>query len=57
MNGLLRHTGNIHIGMWRNTSSYLGVVWNNIKAGYIFVANGFSTARSGIVGLIKNVKL
>lgn len=56
MNGLLRHTSNIHIGMLRNTSSYLGVVWNNIKAGYTFVANGFSSVLSTL-GLIKNTNI
>ena len=59
MNGLLRHTGNIHTGMARRSSywSFLGVVWDNIKAGYIFVASGFSTTGSTVIGLIKNVKL
>ena len=57
MNGLLRHTGNIHIGMWRNTKSWLGIVWDNIKAGFVFIANGFSTSRTGTVGLTKNTQL
>ena len=59
MNGLLRHTGNIHIGMQRRSSrySYLGVVVSNIKAGFIFVANGFSSIGSAAIGLIRNVKL
>lgn len=51
MNGLLRHTGNIHRGMSKGRNlSYLGVVWNNIKAGFVFA---YDTA----IGLIKNIKL
>jgi hypothetical protein len=37
--------------------SFLGIVWNNIKAGFTFVANGYSAARSGIIGLINNTRL
>lgn len=36
---------------------YFGVLWDNIKSGYTFVANGFSTTYTGTIGLIKNVKL
>lgn len=56
MNGLLRHTGNIHIGMLRNTSAYLGIVWDNVKAGFTFVANGYS-GMANSVGLIKNINI
>lgn len=57
MNGLLRHTSNVHIGMWSRTAkySYLGVVFDNVKAGYIFT--GIKTSISSVIGLIKNVKL
>ena len=35
MNGLLRHTSNIHIGMNRGRNrSYLGIIADNIKAGF-----------------------
>jgi hypothetical protein len=57
MNGLLRHTSNIHIGMWRNNKSFFGIIWNNMKSGYIFMVNGFSTARDGAIGLINNIRL
>jgi len=53
MNGLLRHTGNIHISMWRNTNSFFGIIWNNIKAGYAFIVNGFSTSRTGTEGITR----
>ena len=56
MNGLLRHTGNIHIGMLRNTKSYLGVVWNNIKTGFVATANGYSGLANS-VGIIKTVNI
>ena len=51
MNGLLRHTGNVHVGIWRNKKSFLGILWGNVKAGFTFVANGFTTSRTGTVGL------
>jgi hypothetical protein len=59
MNGLLRHTGNVHRGMSSRSSqySYLGTVWSNIKAGFIFVGNGFTTVGSAVIGLIRNIKL
>jgi len=58
MNALLRHTSNIHIGMFRGTrlGAVVGIINNNLKSGLIFVGNGFSSARSGITGLI-NTKL
>lgn len=57
MMGILRHTGSIHIGMWNRNLRfrYLGVVWGNIKAGYIFT--GMRTSISSVIGLIKNIKL
>ena len=56
MNALLRHTSNIHIGMFRMNKSYLGIVWDNIKAGFVFIANGYSSIANS-VGLIKNVNI
>ena len=51
MNGLLRHTSNIHKGLTsKNRLTYLGVVWNNIKTSYVFVTNS-------VTGFIKNIKL
>jgi hypothetical protein len=59
MNALLRHTSNIHLGLSAVASRYkfLGVVANNLKAGYTFVSNGYTTARDGIIGLINNTRL
>ena len=58
MNALLRHTGNIHRGMIIGTKlgTVIGIITNNIKSGFIFVGNGFTTAKSGIIGLM-NTKL
>jgi hypothetical protein len=59
MNGLLRHTSNIHIGKFNAASGFKfwGIVAGNIKAGYAFVANGYSTLRQGVIGLISNIKI
>ena len=57
MLGILRHTGSIHTGMWNRNLRfrYLGVMFDNIKASYIFT--GIKTSISSVIGLIKNVKL
>lgn len=58
MNGLLRHTSNIHIGTNRGRNrSYLGIIADNIKAGFVFVANGFTKLGNAAIGLIRSVKL
>lgn len=59
MNALLRHTGNIHIGLSAIATRYKfwGIVVNNIKSGFTFVSNGYTTTRQGIIGLINNTKL
>jgi len=59
MNGLLRHTSNVHLGMSGRSSfwKFLGVVWGNIKGGYTFVTSGFRTTGSAVGGLIGKVKL
>ena len=57
MLGVLRHSGNVHLGMWNRNLRfrYLGVMFDNIKASYIFT--GIKTSISSVIGLIKNVKL
>ena len=59
MNALLRHTSNIHRGMFTRSStwSFFGVISGNIKSAYTFVASGFSTTGSAVLGLIKSIKL
>lgn len=58
MNALLRHTANIHVGMNRGRNrSYLWIISDNIKAGFIFVANGFTKLGNSAIGLIRNIKL
>ena len=57
MNGLLRHTGNIHIGMIRSSAlGFLGLIYKGIKSGLTFTADTLrSTATT--IGLIRNTRL
>lgn len=57
MNGLLRHTSNIHIGMIRSSAlGFLGVVYGSIKSGLAFTVDTLRSAATTI-GLIRIKKL
>jgi hypothetical protein len=39
--------------MIRSTKSFFGIIWDNIKAGFTFVMNGFTTSRAGTEGITR----
>jgi hypothetical protein len=59
MNGLLRHSSNIHIGLFRSSRrwQFLGTIYNNIKGAYVFTTGALSSAGNTVIGYIQNIKL